>query len=185
MTQLPPDSVLHAARSGEQKSLEELYRFFAPVLIQYFRARGAGDPEGLCHDVLLGVFPKIARVTGGMAGFRALVFSVAHARMVDHYRWKSRQPVIGEYIAEADIRNVESAEETVVALASAAEVEELLQRLSADQREAILLRIIADLSLDETARIMKRSTGAVKQLQRKGLLALRALLEDGEGAQRC
>lgn len=181
MAQLPPDSVLVAAASGETDALEDIYRYFAPALIQYFRGRGAGDPEGSCHEVLLTVFPRIPKVTGGMAGLRALVFSVAHARMVDHYRWRSRQPPVGEYIAAADHRSVESAEETVLALAGAAEMDELLQRLGADQREALLLRIIADLSLAETARIMKRSTGAVKQLQRKGLMALRAILEeDGE-----
>ncbi|GGH99274.1 RNA polymerase sigma factor [Arthrobacter liuii] len=180
MTQLPPDSVLVAAASGEVGALEDIYRYFAPVLIQYFRGRGAGDPEGSCHDVLLTVFSRIPTVTGGMAGLRSFVFAVAHARIVDQYRWNGRQPPVGEFVAAADHRSVESAEETVITLAGAAEMDELLQRLGADQREALLLRIVADLSLAETARIMKRSTGAVKQLQRKGLIALRAILEDGE-----
>jgi len=39
------------------------------------------------------------------------------------------------------------------------------------------LRVVADLDLEQTAAVMERSVGSVKQLQRRALLALRALLE--------
>ena len=42
----------------------------------------------------------------------------------------------------------------------------------------IRLRIIADLSIEQVASVMGRSAGAIKQLQRRGLIALRAVLKD-------
>jgi RNA polymerase sigma-70 factor (ECF subfamily) len=52
----------------------------------------------------------------------------------------------------------------------------LLHRLGDDQRQALTLRVVAELSLDETAEVMGRSIGAVKQLQRRALEALRAIV---------
>jgi RNA polymerase sigma-70 factor (ECF subfamily) len=42
----------------------------------------------------------------------------------------------------------------------------------------VLLRVMADLSIEQVAQIVEKSPGAVKQLQRRGLLALRDLLDD-------
>ena len=59
---------------------------------------------------------------------------------------------------------------------AAAAIVELLRELPADQRDVLALRVIADLSVDAVAEIIGRSPGAVKQLQRRGLLGLRRLV---------
>jgi hypothetical protein len=46
-----------------------------------------------------------------------------------------------------------------------------------DQRSVLLLRILADLTIEQVAQAMGRSVGAVKALQRRGLRALRTRLE--------
>ena len=46
----------------------------------------------------------------------------------------------------------------------------MLERLNEDQRSVITLRILGDLSIEQTAEVLGKSTGAVKQLQRRGLL---------------
>jgi RNA polymerase sigma-70 factor (ECF subfamily) len=40
-----------------------------------------------------------------------------------------------------------------------------------------VLRILADLTIDQIADIMGRSHGAVKQLQRRGMVTLRGIVE--------
>ena len=44
-----------------------------------------------------------------------------------------------------------------------------------------MLRVLADLSLEETAGVLGKSVGSVKQLQRRGLLRLRQILEADAG----
>ena len=51
-----------------------------------------------------------------------------------------------------------------------------LDQLPDSQREVVLLRYVLSLSLAETAAAIERSEGAVKQLQMRGLTALRGLL---------
>ena len=52
-------------------------------------------------------------------------------------------------------------------------VEALLESLSPDQRDVLLLRVIADLSVAETAQTLGKGEEAVKQLQRRALASLR------------
>jgi RNA polymerase sigma-70 factor (ECF subfamily) len=59
-------------------------------------------------------------------------------------------------------------------------VTDQLAKLAPDQRDVLLLRIVADCTIDQIARILGKRPGAVKALQRRGLAALRTIL-DREG----
>jgi RNA polymerase sigma factor (sigma-70 family) len=71
-----------------------------------------------------------------------------------------------------DRRSSASAEEAVVTKSSDESTLAILASLRADHREVILLRVVADLPLDQVAKVMGKSIGSVKQLQRRALLAL-------------
>ena len=51
-----------------------------------------------------------------------------------------------------------------------------MQRLNEDQRTVVTLRIIGDLSLEQTATVTGKTVASVKQLQRRGLVRLRELM---------
>jgi RNA polymerase sigma-70 factor (ECF subfamily) len=56
-------------------------------------------------------------------------------------------------------------------------VQALCERLVPDQRDVLLLRLVGDLSIEQVAGALGKSPGAVKALQRRGLLATTRLLE--------
>ncbi len=147
------------------------YRRWSPVVLGYLRARGVEDAEAVTQDVFLALYPRLAELTGGIEGMRTLLFSIAHARVVDHHRARTRSPEVVEYVADEDLRTAGSAEDD--ALAGSAGVLAHLAHLSDEHREVLALRVVADLSLEATAEVMQRSPGAVKQLQRRALSALR------------
>lgn len=49
----------------------------------------------------------------------------------------------------------------------------LLAALAPDQRDVLLLRILADMGVEQVAEALGKTQGAVKALQRRGLEALR------------
>jgi RNA polymerase sigma-70 factor (ECF subfamily) len=55
----------------------------------------------------------------------------------------------------------------------------IMQELSPDQRDVLLLRMLADLTIEEVARILDKRVGAVKALQRRGLANLRKRISRG------
>ncbi len=56
-------------------------------------------------------------------------------------------------------------------------VRTLCAPLPAGQRDVLLLRLVADLTVEQVAKALGRTPGAVKALQRRGLAALRQVLE--------
>lgn len=166
-----------AARAGEAWALTELWQRHAPAVLGYLRGRGVADAEDVTSDVFLGVFERLPSFRGGESDLRALVFTVAHHKMVDEVRRRARRGDPLPYDDEADRRVVPSAETDALASLSDERVLRLLDDLSPDQREVVLLRIVADLSLEQTAQILGKRVNAVKALQHRGIAALRRALE--------
>ena len=166
-----------AERSGQtdESRFCAAYRDFSPGVLSYLRARGVEDPEGLTQEVFLALFPQLRDVRGGMKGVKSLVFSIAHARYVDEHRRRLKMPPTTDYDPAQDPRCSSSAEDELLAVESSGNVKALLNDLRQDQQEVIALRIVADLSVEETAEIMGKTPGAIKQLQRRALCRLRKL----------
>lgn len=154
------------------------YRELSPRVLGYLRTHGVDDPEAVTNEVFLGLYRSFDQITGGDDAVRTLTFSIAHARLIDHYRARARQPLLVQFDADSDPRHAPSAEEAAGETFGDRTVHELLHTLADDQREAISLRLVAGLSLEETAHVMSKSVGAIKQLQRRGLLSLRGSMSE-------
>ncbi len=177
--ELRDEAVLEAV-AGNPLAFRDVYDALAPKVLGYLRARGVEDAEGLTSEVFLAVFSRLADLTGGAAGLRTLVFSFAHARAVDDARRRSRRPASFSYDPDHDGRTIESAEHVAVASLEADRALQLMSRLNDDQRAVVMLRIIGDLSLAETAEVTGKTVASVKQLQRRGLVRLRSLMSSQE-----
>ena len=55
----------------------------------------------------------------------------------------------------------------------------MLDRLTAEQRDVLLLRILGGLTVEQVAAVVGRTAGAVKMLQARGLAAIRREIERG------
>jgi RNA polymerase sigma-70 factor (ECF subfamily) len=170
------DEVVGAARTGDRDALRTVYATLAPAVLGYLRGKGVADPEAVTNDVFLAVLPRLERLTGGASGLRKLTFTIAHARMADEHRRRGRMPDIVAWDPDADPRTSASAADDAEVELATARVRAVLDRLPEDQRDVLLLRVVADLSVDQVAAVMGRSAGAVKQLQRRGLIAVRRIL---------
>jgi RNA polymerase sigma-70 factor (ECF subfamily) len=167
----PDRATPSADRSDHAELFTAAYRTLSPSVLGYLRARGVDDCEAVTQDVFLALYSRIDSLRGGLDGAKALVFTIAHSRAVDHYRRRERTPAMVPHDPEADPRTAPATPEDL-ALADTGALG-LLSGLTEDHREVLLLRVVADLSIEQTAEIMERTPGAVKQLQRRALEAMR------------
>jgi RNA polymerase sigma-70 factor (ECF subfamily) len=172
------DSVLGAAQSGAPWALERLYRLLSPVVLGYLRIQGAADPEDLANEVFLGVFQRIGAFAGDEDKFRSWVFTIAHSRLVDDRRRAARRPQIAQDTTDVRVeRPGGDSEQDALERLSRNRVQALCESLVADQRDVLLLRLMAGLTVEAIAEALGKSEGAVKALQRRGLANLRKVLE--------
>jgi RNA polymerase sigma factor (sigma-70 family) len=172
------DDVLVAAQAGAAWAFETLYRDLAPTVTGYLRLHGAAEPDDLASETFLGVFTGLSSFSGDEDGLRSWVFTIAHRRLLDDWRRRSRRPQLADEPDDLTTHAGGDVEHDALVRVGAEEVQRLCGELPADQRSVLLLRIMADLTVEQVADVMDRSVGSVKALQRRGLRALRERIEN-------
>ena len=149
----------------------DAYRKLAPAVLGYLRGQRVPDPEDLLGEVFLHVARSLPRFRGDEdEDLRRWVFTIARHRVVDDFRARARRPVIADGRTPDVVATPDPSGFDPVLLAA-------LGRLNDEQREVIALRFIADLSLEDVAKITRRSVGAVKSMQLRGMAQLSRILQ--------
>jgi RNA polymerase sigma factor (sigma-70 family) len=166
------DLWVDAARAGGTWAFASLWQELSPGVLGYVRARAVPDPDDVTSEVFLAAFQRIGQFDGSGSAFRSWLFTIAHHTAVDAVR---RGPAAREHLTEDvhDERTTASAEHDALTHLGDEAVRDLLGLLTDDQRDVVLLRVLGDLSLEQTAHVLGKPVGSVKQLQRRGLARLR------------
>ena len=143
----------------------EVYLALAPAVFGYLRAQRVADPEDVLGEVFLQVARDLPRFRGGDAALRRWVFSIAHNRVIDDVRRRARRRE--ELTAEP--LDGPGGIDAVADGAWDPALVDAVHGLTADQREVVLLRFVADLSIEQVAGLTDRTPGAVKSLQHRAL----------------
>jgi len=171
------DDVLAAAQAGAAWAFEVLYRDLAPAVTGYLRLHGAAEPDDVASETFIGVFTGLAGFRGDEDALRAWVFTIAHRRLVDDWRRRSRRPQLTDDAGDLTEHVGGDVEDDVLLRSGAQAVHELCGTLPTDQCSVLLLRILADLTVEQVADVLGRSVASVKALQRRGLRTLRERIE--------
>ena len=148
-------------------------------MVRYVRAvAGADVAEDVASQVWVEVVARAADFRGDEEALRRLVFATARRRALDqHRRWWRRKVSLhppGERVLERAASEDPAVGERDRALA-------WIARLPRAQAEVVLLRVLGDFSTEEVAEMTRRSPGAVRVLQHRGLRRLAADLRRRRG----
>jgi RNA polymerase sigma factor (sigma-70 family) len=169
--------VLTAAQVDAGWAFERLYQDLAPAVFGYLRLQGAREPEDLTSEVFLGAFGRLGTFRGTEEQFRSWVFTIAYRRLVDERRRGKSRPCADPSAFEAQDQTGGDVESDALSRLGEQRVRQLCQTVSPAQREVLLLRLVAGMTLEQVAQMLGKSTGAIKGLQCRGLSTIRAGLE--------
>ena len=167
--------VLSAAKDGDDDAITVLYRALNPLLLRYFKANAPAVAEDLAQEVWLGAAPRLRSFEGDEPQFRTWLFTVARRRLVDHWRTKGRRVTEVQDDVEPPGRDLDDPSARIVGDDAVAE---LIAGLTDEQREVVLLRVVAGLSVDEVAEIVDKSPGAVRVIQHRAVRKAAARLNE-------
>jgi RNA polymerase sigma-70 factor, ECF subfamily len=180
--------VLAAARTGDDRAWRDLHDDLAGPLFGYLRGRGSPEPEDEVGETFLDVARSLSGFSGDEDGFRRWVFTIAHRRSVDALRRRGRRPVRPlptedlAVLADAVSRGVQEVDRVVDRVADRELLASLLERLSDEQREVIVLRFVADLDTATVGALTGRTPEAVAAMTLRALRRLREVIAHGDPA---
>lgn len=189
------DRVALAARSGDIDAYERLYRALYPKVFAFLRNQlsSVDAVEDLAAEVFTSALFSIRSFEPRFPGsFKAWLFRIARNRLADYRRRIATSPEspcsqatlaslaslascasLASSVGDCESGSARAGEwESLVDLARA------IDALPPEQRECVLLRFAADLSIREVAEAMGKSEGAVKQLQHRAIESIRCRLRD-------
>ncbi len=171
-----PD-VVDAAGRGEHWALTQLFHAYQPAVLRYLRAQAPGAADDLASEVWIGVARGLPQFTGDEAAFRGWLFTIARRRVIDHRRRAVRQrtDVVSSDRLDMPIEwgpSGDPARTVLERLGAQGAIDDLVDELTPEQAEAVLLRVVAGLPVSEVARIMQRRPGAVRVLCHRALRRL-------------
>ena len=167
-------ALVHLARNGDAEAFGQLYDHYVASIYRYTRARVAD--AALAEDITAETFLRALRAISGYTwqgcDFGAWLTTIARNLVADHYKSsRVRMEQATDTLPDESAAAPDAADIALAGLANAA-LWQALCSLSDPQRDCLVLRFLQGLSVAETARVLGRSQGAVKQLQLRALRAL-------------
>lgn len=169
-------TVLERAKGGDERAFAALWRDLNPALLRYLRL--GGEPsDDVAADTWVSVVEGLRRFNGDEMAWRAWVFTTARRRAIDSGRRRARSAAREDSWRRelATSAPPEPAEVVQRRLDTGAALD-LVALLSPLQAEVVVLRVVAGLPVEEVARVVGRTPGAVRVAHHRGLLRLRELL---------
>jgi RNA polymerase sigma-70 factor (ECF subfamily) len=178
--------LIEAAQAGDRDAFGQLYARYAGGVSRFVgnRLRDRGTVEDLTSETFTRALHRIDSVTDQGRDVGAWFTTIARNLVLDHVK-SSRHRL---ETATADPPDPSPStehrgpEQAVIEHDTAAELHRHLARLPAAQQECIRRRFMQELSVAETAAAMGRGEGAVKALQHRAIVGLRAAMTGDNSA---
>jgi len=173
-------ALVERAQRGDRSALEELYLLHFDRIYSYLHMSVGNrhDAEDLTTQTFLKMLESIGRFRWQSAPFSAWLFRIAHNLAIDHFRAGKRVQPEDEVPEPAGLEE-SSAEQQAFDSMGRAGMLELIERLSAEQRQVLTLKFLFGFVNAEVAGILGKTEGAVKSLQHRALASLQKQLVGG------
>jgi RNA polymerase sigma-70 factor, ECF subfamily len=173
--------LVRRAQAGDTEAFGQLYDRYVEGIYRFCYHRVSS--VSLAEDLTSETFYRALRGIGGFRwqgrDFGAWLTTIARNLVTDHYKSsRARLETVSDELPERDDQGP-GPEEAALTLLTNEALGQALHRLPAEQRDCLVMRFLQGLTIAETAEVLGRSDGAVKQLQLRAVRSLAKSLPRG------
>lgn len=175
-------ALVELARNGDKEAFGQLYDHYQPSVYRFlfYRVGSMTLAEDLTAETFFRALRSMHSFRWQGKDFGAWLMTIARNLTADHFKaGRTRLEQTTEDMQTLDTTS-ESPEIEVLSSLTNEALLRALGELPTEQRECLIMRFLQGLSIAETAEILGRSSGAVKQLQLRGVRNLAKLIPAGE-----
>lgn len=170
------ESLVRRLQSRDAEAFGQFYEAHFEKVYRYVAMRldNEMEAEDVTQEVFLKALGSISSFRWRGVPFLAWLYRIARNQVIDHYRKRPKTPPVS--INDLQVPEEDNPVEIAERKNEFGRIMKAARKLTEAQREVIALRFVSDLSIAETAQVMRRSQGAVKALQHSALTALRRVM---------
>lgn len=173
------DDALVQALASEPEAFAALYRRYERPVLGYMvrRTRRADLAADLAAETFAGALEALRRDAGPSGAFAPWLFGIARNKVIDSYRRGCAEDGARRRLAMDPVLLGPADLSAIDRLADDDTVEDLVATLPAEQREAVIARIIDERDYADIAATLACSEMVVRKRVSRGLAGLRLRLE--------
>jgi RNA polymerase sigma-70 factor, ECF subfamily len=179
--------LIDRARAGDQEAMERLFLRHLKPLQRWASgrlprwARDLADTDDLVQETLLQTFKRIERFESrGVGAFQAYLRQAVLNRIRDELRRKGRQPEATD-LDGLEVDQASSPLEQAIGHEAVERYEKALERLTPEDREAIIARVELGYSYEELAEALDKPTpDAARKAAQRALVRLVEEMKRGD-----
>jgi RNA polymerase sigma-70 factor (ECF subfamily) len=178
-------ALVELARGGDAEAFGQLYDHYRTKVYRfvYYRVGSTAVAEDLTSDTFFRALRSMGSFQWQGKDFGAWLMTIARNLTTDHFKAGRTRLELSTDDMTAHFDSAEGStdgpETQVLASLTNQTLLTALKGLPHEQQECLIMRFLQGLSIAETALILGRSDGAVKQLQLRGIRNLAKLLPEG------
>jgi RNA polymerase sigma-70 factor (ECF subfamily) len=174
-------ALVDLARTGDAEAFGQLYDHYVDGVYRFCHARvsDVGLAEDLTSETFFRALRSISGFTWQGKNFGAWLTTIARNLVTDHYKSsRARLETVADAVPDR-VDHAAATESRVLASLTSEALAAALRELALEQQECLVMRFCQGLSIAETAAVLGRSEGAVKQLQLRAVRNLAKMLPVG------
>ena len=170
---LNDDELVEQIKNGDEQAAEELIKRYYASILRYCRwnCSSMQKAEDLTQETFYKLFKNISGYKGKRK-FKAYLYTIANRLCIDESRKVPVYSLENEELTVAECSEINRLENDE-------EIKYLLNTISPEQREAIILRFGEQLAFQEIAKIMGCNMRTAQSRVRNGLKIMRKEQENG------
>ncbi len=173
--------LVELARQGDAEAFGMLYDHYQGSVYRFlfYRTRSGPLAEDLTSETFFRALRSMNNFRWQGKDFGAWLMTIARNLATDHFKaGRTRLELTTEDMTLHDDAT-DGPERTVLTGLTNELLMQALTELPAEQRDCLVMRFLQGMSIAETAAVLGRSDGAVKQLQLRGVRNLAKLMPEG------
>jgi RNA polymerase sigma-70 factor (ECF subfamily) len=171
-------ALVELARSGDKEAFGLLFDHYHPSVYRfiYYRTRSQALAEDLASETFFRALRSMNNFRWQGRDFGAWLMTIARNLCTDHFKaGKTRLELTTEDMGLHDDAT-DGPETAVLAQLTNETLLTCLKQLPKEQQECLIMRFLQSMSIADTAKVLGRTEGAVKQLQLRGVRNLAKLM---------
>ncbi len=153
-----------------ESTLTRVYRYI------YFRVTDDETAEDLTSKVYLKAWQNLPRFQASSSPFIAWLYTIARNTVIDHYRTSRQESHLDEItsLPDRDPLPQEQCEHRM----DADSLRRALHHLTPEQRDVVTMKLLDGLSTEEIATRLRKTPGAIRAVQMRGIQALAKIIRE-------